>query len=68
MITLKVILARDPNGPGIEWNYSTHQQARRPWAIMRTGVTPDTREKIIRAYYFGPNCKPGDGPDKAWGA
>jgi hypothetical protein len=69
MITLRAILARDPNGPGIVWNYDNPQQAMRPWRIMtRDGATPDTGEKIIRAYYFGANSKPGDGPDKAWHA
>ena len=64
MVTLKAV--RSSDGRIIEWNYDTPQQARRAWKDMTEGRTPDSGESIIRAYYFGPNRKPGDGPDKAW--
>ncbi len=65
MVTLKCVTNR---GQTIEWNYDTPQQARHAWACLIKGETPDTRDPISRAYYFGPSNKPGDGPDKAWHA
>jgi len=51
----------------IEWEYDTHQQAAPFWKkLTETGRTPDTNDGLSRAYYWGPNRRKGDGPDKAW--
>jgi hypothetical protein len=64
MVTIK---AERSQGGVIEWNYDTPQQARRLWnAITKTGRAPDTDESLFNAAYFGPNNKPGMGPDKYW--
>ena len=65
MITIKAVTTRNTT---IEWNYDTPQQgAARLWKkLTETGRAPDTNESLIRAYYFGHQCKPGDGPTKAW--
>ena len=66
MVTIKAITIRETT---IEWNYDRPQQCSRFWKeITETGHAPDTGEKLIRAYYFGPKRKPGEGPDKAWAA
>ena len=53
--------------PAIDWNYDTPQQCARRWKqITETGRAPDDSTALIRAYYFGPKNKPGDGPDKSW--
>lgn len=64
MITIKAVTADNRT---IEWNYDHAAQCARLWkAIATTGRAPDTGDSLIRAYYFGHNCKPGDGPTKAW--
>lgn len=63
MITITAVTNR---GETIRWNYANPQQARHCWrCLSMEHVTPDTSTPIIRAYYFGAKCKPGDGPSKA---
>jgi hypothetical protein len=64
MVTIKAVTAHSRT---IEWNYDRPQQCARLWKeICATGRAPDTGDVLIRAYYFGPKNKPGDGPDKTW--
>jgi hypothetical protein len=64
MVTIKAVTVRNQT---IEWNYDKPQQCARFWKELTTaGRAPDTGDSLIRAYYFGPANKPGDGPDKAW--
>ena len=65
MITIKAVTVRNST---IEWNYDYPQQgATRLWKeLTDTGRAPDTGVTLIRAYYFGAKCKPGEGPSKAW--
>ncbi len=66
MITIKALRSR---GGVISWTYDTPQQCAKFWKrLCETGRAPDTNESLVRAYYFGPNCKAGDGPNKAWGS
>lgn len=66
-ITLRAFLAR--GGNPIDWTFDNPQQAMRPWKQMTNeGITCDTGERIIHAYYFGAKCGPKDPPTKSWHA